>query len=180
MCDFGALTQKPHYGYSNSSSIQELNNCGAGDRKRKRDDAGIPKVQTCRTYKNKEGKDCFAGTSNLKQTQNLSYTIWFYTIQLVLRFDVGSLKKVGLQVYYQTIFSCDALNNWGNTLYHLGIDLLTTTWSSQVRPKGGRHSQLKCHLPWTLSRTWVRAIAVWAWSLLRWMVYTPILGLISI
>ena len=84
MCDYGAPTEKPHYGYSNSPAVSQLDLGGEGNRKRKRDEEGLPRVETCRTYKNKDGKPCFVGTPALTKTQRLGCSNNFSKIMNVV------------------------------------------------------------------------------------------------
>lgn len=66
---FGAATAKPQYAYSNSPSIRKLHHYAPSTWKVKKNDK--VKVETCRKYQNKEGKDCYTGTSALKGTETL-------------------------------------------------------------------------------------------------------------
>lgn len=70
MSQFGAATLKPQYAYSNSPSIRKVHHYASETSKVKKDMK--TKVQTCRKYTNKEGKECYMGTSDLKATETLA------------------------------------------------------------------------------------------------------------
>ena len=65
MAGFGAETSKPQYAYSNSPEIRTLKNFESSSLLKKVKKNHV-KVETCRKYKNKDGKDCYVGTSRLK------------------------------------------------------------------------------------------------------------------
>ncbi|CAK9087129.1 Uncharacterized protein SCF082_LOCUS41189 [Durusdinium trenchii] len=67
MSKFGAATAKPQYAYSNSPSIRKVHRYESQPSKVKKDMKA--KVQTCRKYTNKQGKECYVGTSELKDTE---------------------------------------------------------------------------------------------------------------
>ena len=70
MSGFGAETAKPQYAYANSPSVRMLKNFESSSLHQKVKQSHL-KVETCRKYKNKQGKDCYVGTSKLKGTENL-------------------------------------------------------------------------------------------------------------
>ena len=70
MAGFGAETSKPQYAYSNSPAIRMLKNFESTSLHQKVKKNHL-KVETCRKYKNKDGKDCYVGTSRLKGTEIL-------------------------------------------------------------------------------------------------------------
>ena len=70
MAGFGAETSKPQYAYSNSPAIRMLKNFESTSLNQKVKKNHL-KVETCRKYKNKDGKDCYVGTSRLKGTEIL-------------------------------------------------------------------------------------------------------------
>ena len=69
MQHYGGLTPKPHYAWANTEVISRLETGGV--KKRKLDDDQEPKIQTCVQYTNKDGKQCFHGTRQLRKTENL-------------------------------------------------------------------------------------------------------------
>ena len=73
---YGGQTDKPHYAWSNSKAILQLET-PAPKRHRVGDDE--PKIRTCEQYFNKEGKLCYKGTKQLRKTENLvlNWPIYF-------------------------------------------------------------------------------------------------------
>ena len=69
MIHYNALTPKPHYAYSNSSRISQLD-MGKLVRKTVDQDANL---KTCETYVDSEGNKRFKGTKRLRQTELLMY-----------------------------------------------------------------------------------------------------------
>lgn len=67
MSAFGAASAKPQYAYANSPALRKVYQFIPTTTKVKKKE----KVETCRKYKNKQGKDCYAGTSALKDTETL-------------------------------------------------------------------------------------------------------------
>jgi hypothetical protein len=65
---FGGETAKPQYAYSNSPAIRKLYHFRPTANKVKKVHT---KVETCRKYKNRDGKYCYVGTKHLKDTENL-------------------------------------------------------------------------------------------------------------
>ena len=74
MSKFGAATAKPQYAYSNSPSIRKVHHYESQPSKVKKDMKA--KVQTCRKYTNKQGKECYVGTSELKDTETLAVQLY--------------------------------------------------------------------------------------------------------
>lgn len=67
---FGGETAKPQYAYSNSPAIRKLYHFRPTANKVKKVHT---KVETCRKYKNRDGKYCYVGTKHLKDTENLEW-----------------------------------------------------------------------------------------------------------
>ena len=65
---YGGPTDKPHYAWSNSTAIWQLE---TPPPKRQRVGDDEPKIRTCEQYFNKEGKLCYKGTKQLRKTENL-------------------------------------------------------------------------------------------------------------
>ena len=66
---FGGETAKPQYAYSNSPAIRKLHHYRPTSTNHVKEDH--LKVQTCKKYKNRDGKDCYVGTKQLKDTEKL-------------------------------------------------------------------------------------------------------------
>ncbi|CAK8992001.1 Uncharacterized protein SCF082_LOCUS2903 [Durusdinium trenchii] len=65
MSSFGSATAKPQYAYSNSPSIRRVHQYAPTTSVERTGEH----VETCRAYKNKEGRVCYTGTKNLKSTE---------------------------------------------------------------------------------------------------------------
>ena len=68
MSSFGSATAKPQYAYSNSPSIRRVHQYAPTTSVERTGEH----VETCRAYKNKEGRVCYTGTKNLKSTERLA------------------------------------------------------------------------------------------------------------
>ena len=68
---FGGETAKPQYAYSNSPAIRKLHHYRptSGNHVKK----VHTKVETCKKYKNRDGKDCYVGTKQLRDTEKLEW-----------------------------------------------------------------------------------------------------------
>ncbi|CAK9082858.1 unnamed protein product [Durusdinium trenchii] len=83
MIHYNALTPKPHYAYSNSSRISQLD-MGKLVRKTVDQDANL---KTCETYVDSEGNKRFKGTKRLRQTELLMEYPVRFGFKLVDMFD---------------------------------------------------------------------------------------------
>ncbi|CAL1135641.1 unnamed protein product [Cladocopium goreaui] len=85
---FGGETAKPQYAYSNSPAIRKLYHFRPTANKVKKVHT---KVETCRTYKNRDGKDCYVGTKHLKDTE--IYPDYFASTISVLIDDLKAAQR---------------------------------------------------------------------------------------
>ena len=109
MGHYGAPTPKPHYGYSNSAAISKLYAGTAAGFKRKREEEGLPKIETCTQCIDKDGKARYKGTRQLKKTESLNCK---YSISEILSdpfcYDLWILMCLILYyiIWYRLEFSC--------------------------------------------------------------------------
>lgn len=75
MGHYEAPTQKPQYGYCNSSAILQLDK---GPWKRSAEDQveSSSRRKTCRVYEDSQGQKRYCGTPSLKETETFSSTIY--------------------------------------------------------------------------------------------------------
>jgi len=85
---FGGETAKPQYAYSNSPAIRKLYHFRPTANKVKKVHT---KVETCRKYKNRDGKDCYVGTKHLKDTE--IYPDYFASTISVLIDDLKAAQR---------------------------------------------------------------------------------------
>lgn len=80
MLHYGSLTPKPHYAWCNSNAIQGLNMGRLLGWKKRLALGDIPKVKTCETYKDKNGKTRYKGTAALRKTEYLNFVMGIYIV----------------------------------------------------------------------------------------------------
>ncbi|CAL1145636.1 unnamed protein product [Cladocopium goreaui] len=82
MLHYGSLTPKPHYAWCNSNAIQGLNMGRLLGWKKRLALGDIPKVKTCETYKDKNGKTRYKGTAALRKTEEYPVRFGFKLVDL--------------------------------------------------------------------------------------------------
>lgn len=143
MHHYGCLVPKPHYGWSNSPYITALDK-GKLLNWKKRQSPGddSPKVQTCKSYVNKEGKRCYTGTAFLRKTERLAIYIsgpfshQFVCIHLII-FGV-CICDLWFWFLGSLPTTCHCLIIWGSIQSASGFRWLTFSMTWRGRPAGGQ------------------------------------------
>ncbi|CAL1172114.1 unnamed protein product [Cladocopium goreaui] len=82
MAHYGGATPKPHYAWGNSRHIAKLDMGRLVGWHAKKQQAGVPKVKTCETYKNKKGETCYKGTRQLRKSEEYPVQFGFKLIDI--------------------------------------------------------------------------------------------------
>lgn len=83
MLHYGSLTPKPHYAWCNSNAIGGLNMGRLLGWKKRLALGDVPKVKTCETYKDKNGRTRYKGTAALRKTEYLNFVMGICIIFMV-------------------------------------------------------------------------------------------------